>query len=156
MGLIFALFELASYQDVPFCQPQQLQRLNHGSTKAYLFPSFRSIPFSTAALGTICSMHAMSSVQDLGKCTGVSYIVLCLECCLKCWKHWKLNEGSDTPWSSNTPTFKSRTGTCTLTIKHSVFSTILGLIVEMFFMLFSIYVTVWWVENEWIRSIYTG
>ena len=45
-GLIFALFDVASFQDVPFSQPQQLQCLHHVSTEAYLCSR---IPFSTAA-----------------------------------------------------------------------------------------------------------
>ena len=38
----------------------------------------------------------------------------------------------------DTPTFISITGTCALTIVHSVFSVMAGLIVEMLFMLFSL------------------
>jgi len=46
IGLIISLISVALSQDVPFCQPQQLQCLNHGSTKGYLcFPLF-FIPFS--------------------------------------------------------------------------------------------------------------
>ena len=48
MGLIFALFNVASSRDVPFRQPLQLECLHHGFTKAHLcFPSC-SIPFSSA------------------------------------------------------------------------------------------------------------
>jgi len=50
----------------------------------------------------------------------------------------KLN---DTPCSGETPTFISITGACTLAIVHSVFSVMPGLIVEMLFMLFSVYKT---------------
>ena len=39
----------------------------------------------------------------------------------------------------DTPTFISVTGACTLTIVHSIFSVVAGLIVEMLFMLSSIY-----------------
>ena len=39
------------------------------------------------------------------------------------------------------PIFISRTGACTLTIVHSVFSVMAGLIVEMLFVLFSVYNT---------------
>jgi len=41
-----------------------------------------------------------------------------------------------------TPTFISITRVCALTIMHSVFSVMAGLIVEMLFMLFSVYNTV--------------
>jgi len=41
-GLISSLFNVTSSGDVPFCQPQQLQRLHHGSTKAHLCPPFLS------------------------------------------------------------------------------------------------------------------
>ena len=36
MGLVFALLDVALSQDVPFCQPHQLQCLYHWFTKAYL------------------------------------------------------------------------------------------------------------------------
>jgi len=49
MGLILALYDDALSQNVPFCQPQQLQCLHHGSTKAHLCSPLLSIPFSTAA-----------------------------------------------------------------------------------------------------------
>ena len=35
-GLISLLFNVALSGHVPFCQPQQLHHLHHGSTKAYL------------------------------------------------------------------------------------------------------------------------
>ena len=41
----------------------------------------------------------------------------------------------------DTPTFISITGVCTLMIVHSVFSVMAALIVEMLFMLFSVYNT---------------
>ena len=46
---------------------------------------------------------------------------------------------SDTQWLSHTPTFKWMNGKCTLTIKHSVFSVMSGLIVEILFMLFFVH-----------------
>jgi len=63
MVLIFVLYNVASSQDVPFHQPQQLQRLHHGSTKAHLCSPLCSIPFSTAA---ICGTCIMASAQNLG------------------------------------------------------------------------------------------
>jgi len=48
MGLIFALFVITSSQGVPFCQPQQLQHLHHGSTEAHLWSPLYSVAFSTA------------------------------------------------------------------------------------------------------------
>ena len=47
-GLISSLFNVALFGDVPICQPQQLQCLYHGSTKAYSCSLLCSIPFSTA------------------------------------------------------------------------------------------------------------
>jgi len=48
MGSIFALFDVTSSRDVPFCQMQQLQWLHHGFTKACLCSPLCSIPLSTA------------------------------------------------------------------------------------------------------------
>ena len=45
----------------------------------------------------------------------------------------------DMPRSSDTPTFKSINEVHTLMIKHSIFSEMAGLIVEILFMLFSVY-----------------
>jgi len=41
--------------------------------------------------------------------------------------------------SSDTPTFKSTNEVRALVIKHSIFSIMAGLIVEIFFMVFSVY-----------------
>jgi len=48
-GLISSLFNIASFEDVPFFQPQQLHYLHYGSSEAYLCPPLSSIPLSTAA-----------------------------------------------------------------------------------------------------------
>jgi len=48
-GLISPLFNVTSSVDMPFCQPQQLQHLHHGSTKAYRWSPLSFIPFSNAA-----------------------------------------------------------------------------------------------------------
>ena len=74
----------------------------------------------------------MASVQDLGKCSAsrcTSYGILYFECSLK-WLETKC---------SDTPTISIDDWVCILTIKHFVFSVMVGLIVEMLFMLFSIY-----------------
>jgi len=63
-GLISSLFSVASSRDMPFCQPQQLQYLHHGSTKAHLCSPLYSIPFSISALVKICGMCVMASVWD--------------------------------------------------------------------------------------------
>ena len=55
---------------------------------------------------------------------------------------------SDTLRSSDTPTFKSINEECTLTIKHSTFSVMVGLIVEILFMLFSVNNAVLRAEDE--------
>ena len=41
-GLIFALFNITLSEDVPFCQPQRLQRLHHDSNKVLLCAPFLS------------------------------------------------------------------------------------------------------------------
>ena len=43
---ISTLFNITSFRDMPFCQPQQLQCLHHGSDKAQLCSPKCSIPFS--------------------------------------------------------------------------------------------------------------
>ena len=141
MGLIFALFNVTLSQGVPFCQLQQLQHLHH--EKAYLCSTLCFIYFFTATKVTICGMHIMASVWDLGECSasrGTSFVIFCLECVVQRtgsgMKHY------NTPWSSDTPIIKSITGACTSTIEHSVFSIMARLIVEMLFILFSIYNTV--------------
>jgi len=61
---------------------------------------------------------------------------------------------SHTPWVSSTPSFKMMNEVWALTIEHSVFSVMAALIVEILFMLFSVYSPVLWtVENEWIWSV---
>jgi len=50
--------------------------------------------------------------------------------------------------ATGTPTFISITGARALTIVPSVFSIMAGLIVEILFMLFSVYNTAQWAENE--------
>jgi len=47
-GLISLLIDVASSQDVPFRQPQQLQCTYHGTTAVFLCSSLCSIPSSTA------------------------------------------------------------------------------------------------------------
>ena len=82
-GLISSLSSIALSGDVPFCQPQQLQCLHHGSTKAHLCSPLYSIPFSLTAQVMICGTHFMALVRDLGKCSasrGASYVILCIEC----------------------------------------------------------------------------
>jgi len=49
---------------------------------------------------------------------------------------------NDTQCQGDMPTFISITGACALTIMHSVFSIMAGLVVEILFMLFSVYNTV--------------
>ena len=41
-------------------------------------------------------------------------------------------------------------------IEHSIFTVMVGLIEEIIFILFSVYTTVQWAENEKIRSILTN
>ena len=82
---------------------------------------------------TIFDTHAMASVRDLGYCnasTGDFHAILCLECNLMCLKLLEMKR-SNTPLLNDTPTFKSMAGVHTSAIKHSVFSVIPELIVEM-------------------------
>jgi len=54
-GLISSLFNVASSQDVHFCQPQQIQCSHHGFTKN--FPSAEPAGFKRySLLGTLSSM----------------------------------------------------------------------------------------------------
>jgi len=57
---------------------------------------------------------------------------------------------NDTPWVSDTPTFKSINEVHALTIEHFVMA---ALIVEILFMLFSVYNAALRAENEWIWSV---
>ena len=59
------LFNIASSQDVPFCQPQQLQCSHHGSTKTYLCSPLYCIHFSLSAKVMICSTRVMASVVSV-------------------------------------------------------------------------------------------
>jgi len=75
---------------VPFCQPQQLQCLHHGFTKAYLYSPLCSIPLSTTAQVTICYTRVVASVQDLGDTSasrGTFYTILYLEHYPMCLKY---------------------------------------------------------------------
>jgi len=111
-----------------FCQPQQLQCLHHGSTKAYFCSPLYSIPFSLTAYVTIYGTHIMASVRDLGKCSasrGVSYIILCL-----------MFEGLEAKQSimihRHTHFYINNWGVRFDNIVHSIFSVMAGLIVKIF------------------------
>ena len=89
------------------------------------------------------AVHALLLLYETskGNCRvsrGVSYVALCLKHCPKTRSE---TEHSDTPWSCDTPTFKSIKARA-LKIGHSVFCEMAGLIVVILFMLFSIYNTV--------------
>jgi len=99
-GLISSLFDVASFQDMPFQQPQLASWFYQS------LPLF-SIPFSTTVQVMICGMRIMASVQDFGKCRaiysrGASYTIGSLECYPKCLKQLE-TKYSDTPWLSGTP-----------------------------------------------------
>jgi len=63
-GLISSLFDVASSQDVPFCQLQQLQCSHHGFIKNYLCSPLYSIPFSLSVKVMIYGTHIMALVRD--------------------------------------------------------------------------------------------
>ena len=76
----------------------------------------------------------MALVQDYGKCStsrSTSYVVLCLECSQHVRRPWSKMKCSGTSWSSDTPTFKLINKARASTIKHSVFSVIAGLNLEI-------------------------
>ena len=73
--------------------------------------------------------------------------LLYLECYQNCLSSWKQSVEIHSDRATH-PLFRSITGTCTLMIKHSVFSVMDELIEEMLFMLLSIYNTVGWAENK--------
>ena len=83
-------------------------------------------------------MPVIASVQDLGEYRGTSYAIICLEYQLKCLK-WLEIKYSDASCLTDTPTILIDSWAHTLAVEHFVFSAIAGLIVEMLFMLFSIY-----------------
>ena len=51
------------------------------------------------------------------------------------------------------PLFWLITGVHFLTVEHSIFFVMAGLIVEILFMLLSVYYAVEWIKNQWIWSI---
>ena len=69
-GLIFALFDVASSQDVPFHKLQQLQGLHHSSTKAYLCsPLFSPLPrrwrFAVCTLWLWCETRVSAELAGV-------------------------------------------------------------------------------------------
>ena len=64
-GLIFSLFNVALFWNVPFCQLQLLQCLHHGSTKAYLCSTLFCIPFSTCGMWVIAIGMVIHSTLKL-------------------------------------------------------------------------------------------
>ena len=97
----------------------------------------------------VCGTCVIASIWDYDKCRasrGTSYVILCMECCPT------LAE-SKAKCSDKSPTFKPINEVHALTIEHSVFSVMAGLIVEILFMLLSIYNAAQWAENEWIWSV---
>ena len=148
MGIITALtpslLDVASSQDVSFYQPQQLHCLHHGSTETYLCSPFCSIPFSLTMKVTICGTHVMLWLRCETRVNAeLAGVLLTLFLAWNIAQHVKRARSdlkrSNTPWPSDTPTFKSINEACTLTIKHTVFSMMAGLIVEIVFVLFSVY-----------------
>ena len=156
MDFIFALIGIVLSQDVPFRQPQQLQHLHHGFIKAYLCfhraPFLSPLPrrwrFVVRALWLQCETCASAVLAG-----ALLKLFFAWNVALRVLRAGSEMKHSDAPWSSNTPTFKLITGAHTLMIRHSIFPIIAELIVEILFMLFSVYNVVWWTENEWIWSI---
>ena len=97
----------------------------------------------------------MASVRDLSKCSariGTSYVILYLECYFKClkWQNVVIHHG----WVTHPILIDTIvTWAHALTIEHSLFPILAGLIVEVLFMLFIVYKAGWWAENKWIQSI---
>ena len=74
---------------------------------------------------------------------------------------WNVTQSVRSSWKQSIVVHRDRVahrlfwlinGARTLTIKHSIFSVMAGLIAEMIFMLLSIYNVVGWVENQWMRN----
>ena len=148
MGIITALtpslLDVASSQDVSFYQPQQLHCLHHGSTETYLCSPLCSIPFSLTMKVMIYGTHVMLWLWCETRVNAeLARALLMLFLAWNIAQHVRRarsdSKRSNTPWPSDTPTFKSINEACTLTIEHTVFSMMAGLIVELVFMLFSIY-----------------
>jgi len=138
--LISSLFNVASSRDVPFCQLQQLHCLHHGSTKALPLFSFVLHSFLLFRVGDNLRYarygFGMRLVVQVGEFLHYSL----LENLAKHSKSLGAKRSAVIHRVKMTyPLLKSITGACASTIVHSVFSIIAGLIVEMLFMLFSVY-----------------
>jgi len=149
--LISSLFNVASSRNVPFRQPQQLQCSHHGFTRKYLCSPLFSIPFSLSVKVTIWLWLRCETMVSAKLAGALLYVILFLERCITCWNSYSRSKQSVViKWHTH---FKLINKVCTLTIKHSKFSVMAGLIIELLFVLLSIYYAVQWAENEWIWSI---
>ena len=140
-GLISLLFNVTSSGDVPFCQLQQLQCLHHGSTGAYLwvpflYPLLRRLQFAVLMLWLRCETKVRAELAGA---------LLTLFFAWNIAQHVRKTRSeakhSDTPWLSDTPAFESITKVCALTIEHSIFSVMAGLIVDILLRLFFVFNT---------------
>ena len=89
----------------------------------------------------------MVLVQDFGKCNvsrGTSYTILFLDCYPKCLNLLQMKH-SDTPRSSDAPTNLIDNWGTHLSDRMFHISVMAGLVVKM---LFSVYNTVYWFENQ--------
>ena len=139
MGFIFVLIDVALSWDMPFCQLQQLQHF-YGSAKGYFCSPLYSIPFSTTAQVMICTTQVMALVRDLRSAVlaGVILMLFLLGMLPKVFEELVAKQ----KLCCNKVTHPL------LNRQHSVFSLMAELIVEILFMLFSIYNAVYWAENE--------
>jgi len=147
-GLISSLLNVASSGDVPFCHPSSSIACIMVLLKftfvllwtPFLYPLLRRWRFAVLILWLRCETRVSAVLA--GHFLHYSLLGM-LPNMFK-----KLEAKRSTAWLSDTPTFKSINGVRALTIEHSVFSVMVGLILEILFRLFSIYNTALWAENE--------
>ena len=133
LGLISTLFDIAS----------SLLSAPAAASWFYLCFPLCSIPFPTVwwfAVGTLW-LRCKTKVSTV---LAGAFLMLFFawNVAERVWRARSETKHNDTPWSSDTPTFKSINGVHTLMVERSIFSTMARLIVQILFVLFSTYNTV--------------
>jgi len=105
-ALISSLLNVASSQDVPFRQPQQLQCLHHGSNKTFLCSPF----LSPLACRWRFAIHILWLRSETRVSEELPRELLMLFLAWNVAQHVRTagseTKHSNTPWSNNTLTFK--------------------------------------------------
>ena len=136
--MIFVLFNITLSRDVPFCQPHCITVLLKLTfvllCSPFLSPLLRRWRFALCALWLRCKTRVNAVL--VGALLTLSFTWNVVQSVQRVRSELKHSGSSDTP------TFKSINWAHILTIDYSLFSVMVGLIVEMLFMLLSIYNTV--------------